>query len=198
MRLANASYPVIIGSRDAEKAKRTANKISEIVQGANVIGLENSVAAKKGDIIFLSIPFAHQAMTLHSIRNELAGKILVDTTVPLKPPNVKVVQLPREGSSAIIAKQIIGDTAKVVSAFQNISATLLQDLHHKITCDVLVFGDDKEAREEVIQLIESMGLAGWHCGSLANSAAAEALTSVLIFINSNYKLSHTGIKISGN
>ena len=84
----------------------------------------------------------------------------------------------------------------MVSAFQNISAELLQS-DAMIDCDVLVCGDKKAAREEVISLINKIGLTGWHAGPLCNSAAAEALTSILIAINKNHEIKHSGIKITG-
>ena len=107
------------------------------------------------------------------------------------------VQLPKEGGcAAMIAQTILGEEVRVVSAFQNISAELLQS-SHPINCDVLVCGDKREDRDTVINLIEDMGLKGWHAGPLCNSAAAEALTSVLIAINKNHAISHSGITVTG-
>ena len=127
----------------------------------------------------------------------LEDKILIDATVPLVPPKVMRVQLPPEGSAAMKAQSIMGEGTKVVSAFQNISAELLQT-DKEIDCDVLVSGDFLEARATVIELAADAGLKGWHAGPLCNSVAAEALTSILIAINKKHSLQHSGIKITGH
>ena len=127
----------------------------------------------------------------------LAGKILIDTTVPLMPPKVARVQLPSGGSAVAAVQEMLGSSVRVVSAFQNVPAHLLLDLAHDVDCDVLVCGDDVAARETVIQLIGAIGLRGIHAGPIANSAATEALTSVLISINARYKVPGSGIRITG-
>jgi 8-hydroxy-5-deazaflavin:NADPH oxidoreductase len=115
--------------------------------------------------------------------------------VPLMPPRVARVQLPPQGSAGQIAQGILGEGVRVVSAFQNVAAQHLQG-DHAIECDVLVCGDDKDAREQVVQLVVAAGMRGFHAGSLANAAAAEAMTSLLIFINKQYQC-HSGIRITG-
>ena len=122
---------------------------------------------------------------------------MIDVTVPLMPPKVMRVQMPRGGSAAKRAQELLGESVRVVSAFQNVAAAHLTDLNHHIDCDVLVCGNDKTAREEVIQLAAAAGMKGWHAGSIDNSAVAESLTSVLIFLNKNYKIKGAGIRITG-
>jgi NADPH-dependent F420 reductase len=134
---------------------------------------------------------------VRAIAPQLAGKILVDVTAPLVPPKVNRVQLPEGGSCVVIAQRELGDAVRVVSAFQNVSAHKLKHLDAKIACDVLVCADDAEARAIVIALIGAVGLRGIDAGPLANSAAAEALTSVLIWINRRYKVPDAGIAITG-
>jgi NADPH-dependent F420 reductase len=138
-----------------------------------------------------------QLPTLTEIRDALSGKILIDVTVPLVPPRVTRVQLPEGGSAVVKAQALLGETVKVVAAFQNISAAHLGQPDHAVDCDVLVCGDDKAARQAAIRLAEAAGLRGWHAGPLANAAAAEALTSVLMFINRNYGIDGAGIRITG-
>ena len=125
-------------------------------------------------------------------------KILVDVTVPLAPPKVMRVKLPAEGSAAKKTQDLLGDEVRVVSAFQNIAADLLHDLSATIECEVLVCGNDKAARSEVVELARAAGMTAWHAGPIDNSAAAEALTSLLIFINKNGPVSHAGIRVTGN
>ena len=156
----------------------------------------NAEAAAAGDIVVLTVKFEHQRGTLEQIRDGLNGKILVDTTVPLVPPKVARVQLPPEGSAALVAQAMPGDDVRIVSAFQNVAADVLI-AGERIECDVLVTGDDVKSRGKVIELAEAAGMCAWHAGPLANSAAAEALTSVLIHINKRYRSDHTGITISG-
>ena len=140
-------------------------------------------------------PFASQRATLESISESVQGKIVVDVTVPLVPPKVARVQLPAEGSAGQIAQAILGEGVHVVSAFQNVAAAHLQS-DDAIACDVLVCGNSKEARQTVIDLISAIGMTGFHAGLINNAAAAEALTSVLINLNKQYK-THAGIKITG-
>jgi len=130
------------------------------------------------------------------IKDAVRGKIVVDAAVPLVPPKVSIVQLPAEGSAAQIAQRLFGDGVKVVSAFHNVGAKKLQ-AGERVDCDVLVFGDDKDSREIVIALAGEIGTRGVDGGVLANSVAAEALTSVLIAINRRYKVPGAGIHITG-
>ena len=121
---------------------------------------------------------------------------MVDAAVPLVPPKVSMVQLPPEGSAAQIAQNLLGEGVRVVSAFHNVGASKLHG-GGKVDCDVLVFGNDKASRDIVIGLAAEVGNCGIDGGVLANSAAAEALTSVLIGINRRYKIPGAGIRITG-
>jgi len=133
---------------------------------------------------------------LEDVREAVVGKLVVDTTVPLVPPKVARVQLPAEGCAALRAQAVLGAGAMLVSAFHNVAAHRLAT-DEPVECDVLVFGDDKAARARVIGLAADAGLRGWHGGALANSAAAEALTSVLIFLNKTYGIDGGGLRITG-
>ena len=144
----------------------------------------------------VTVPWATQQTVLEDIRPVATGKLVVDTTVPLVPPRVMRVHLPAEGSAAVRAQPILGAEVTVVSALHNVAAHKLA-LDEPVDCDVLVFGDQKEARARVVALAAAAGLRGLHAGALANSAAAEALTSVLIFINKTYSVDGAGIQITG-
>lgn len=199
-RWAQAGYTVIIGSRTLEKAEAAVADLSKVmaergVKDVSVRAMDNPSAAQAANIVAMTVPFSHQASTLESVRSALAGKILIDVTVPLVPPKVARVQLPPQGSAGQIAQALLGDDVKVVSAFQNVAAHHLQE-GHGLECDVLVCGDSKEARAEVIKLVEAAGMRGFHAGSIANAAAVEAMTSVLIFINKQYNC-HAGIRVTG-
>lgn len=191
-----AGFKVLIGSRTLEKGRAAAAALLEEFPDLNVTGHENHDAASQADIVVLTVPFAHQISTLETVKDALGGKILIDVTVPLMPPKVGTVQLPPEGSAAIRAQAFLGDDVQVVSAFQNVGAQHLRE-DHSLDCDVLVTGDKRAARDAVIKLVEAVGLKGWHAGPLANSAAAEAMTSVLITINRHHKIDGAGIVITG-
>jgi NADPH-dependent F420 reductase len=223
LRWALAGYPVIIGSRDGAKAEDAAAALEEKAQGfvaesdedyldppeaarrlarpsaeeIALCGMENAEAAAACHIAILAVPLAAQLSTLESIRDHLQGKILVDVTAPLRPPKVGTVQLPEGGSAVVKAQEMLGEGVRVVSAFQNIAAGHLAEPDHEIDCDVLVCGDSRSARDIVIGLAEAAGMRAWHAGPLANSAASEALTSVLISINRAYKIPGSGIRITG-
>ncbi len=196
-RWAHAGYKVIIGSRTAEKAQAGAAELNTLLGKDVVRGMDNLSAAKEADIAILTVPWSAQKSTVSDVAPALEGKILVDVTVPLVPPKVNRVQLPEGGSAVLAMQQMLGDGVKVVSAFQNVSAHHLKDLHHNVECDVLVCGDDIPSREMVVQLANACGLRGIHAGPLQNSVVAEALTSVLISINQRYKIAGSGIRITG-
>lgn len=196
MRWAKAGHNVTVGSRDAGRAAASAVEMSQQAK-VTINGIDNSSAAANGDIVVITVPFANHKATLESIQPHLQNKILIDVTVPLMPPKVRTVQLPAEGSVAKGTQTFLGKEVKVVSAFQNVAATHLADLDHAIDCDVLVCGNDKDARSTVIALAEDAGMKAWHAGRIDNSAVSEALTSALIFINGHYKIDGAGIRISG-
>lgn len=197
VRWASAGRSVIVGSREKKKAEEVAADANRILQVSKVRGMANNEAAACADIVVVTVPFSQHTETINSLRSVLQGKVLVDVTVPLLPPNVKTVNLPAAGSAAKAAQVALGDGVRVVSAFQNIAAAHLQDLAHELDCDVLVCGNDAEAREEVVRLAEAAGMKGWHAGRIENSVIAEAMTSALIFINGKYKIDGAGIKITG-
>lgn len=191
-----AGYKILIGSRTLEKGRAAADSLLAEFPDLNVSGHENLDAATQADLVVLTVPFEHQLSTLETVKPGLLGKIMIDVTVPLVPPKVGTVQLPPEGSAAQIAQGFLGDEVQVVSAFQNVGAQHLNE-DHAIACDVLVTGNKRGARDTVIELVEAVGLKGWHAGPLANAAAAEALTSILISINRHHKINGAGLVITG-
>jgi len=196
MRWVAAGYPVIIGSREPAKAAQAAQRLAPPAGAPAPRGLPNAAAAAAAEVVVITVPFASHDSILAEIRESVAGKLVIDATVPLVPPKVARVQLPPDDSAAVAAQRALGEAARVVSAFHNVAALKLQK-GEPIDCDVLVFGDKPEDREVAIRLAEDAGLRALHAGPLANSAAAEALTSVLIGINRNYKVDGAGIRITG-
>lgn len=194
--LARVGLRVIVGSRSLEKAQGAADIVARESGSTAVFGAGIVEAAEQASLVIVAVPFANQVETLRTIREVVQGKIVVDTTVPLVPPKVAVVQLPKEGSAALIAAEALGDGVMLITAFHNVAAQKLRDGHS--AGDILVFGNDIDARASVIALIDRIGFRGVHGGPLANSVAAEAMTSVLIAVNRRYKVSEgAGIHITG-
>lgn len=189
-RLVKAGHAVTIGSRTADKAEATAAEIGAAGAG------ENAAVAGGQDVVIVTVPYASQADTLRQIAPLVGSAILVDTTVPLVPPKVMRVQLPAAGSAALEARAILGEGVRFVTSFHSVAAHIL-DTDAKVDCDVLVFSDDVEARNVVIGLVDDCDLRGLSGGALANSAAAEALTSILIYLNKTYGADGAGVRFTG-
>ncbi len=196
IRWSKAGYKIIIGSRTLTKAQAAVADLEKISPTTPAAAMENADAAAEGDMVVLTVPAEHQISTLETVKSGLLGKILIDVTVPLVPPKVGTVQLPPEGSAGKRAQDFLGDDVQVVTAFQNVAAHLLKE-DVTIECDVLVAGNKRSARDKVIQLAQQAGMTGWHAGPIENSAAAEALTSVLIQINRRHDIAHSGLQIVG-
>ena len=195
-RWARAGYEIIIGSRVVAKAQQAASEINKRTCNGLARGIDNVAAVNAADIIVMTVPYAAHNATIETIKPHLSGQILVDTTVPLKPPKVDVVQLPEKGCVAVQTQILVGDKARVVAAFHNVAANVLnKDVD--INCDVLVTSDDLDARKIIMQLSEEAGCHALDAGVLANAIAAEVFTSILIHINKTYKKGHAGFRITG-
>jgi NADPH-dependent F420 reductase len=198
LRWADSGYRVLIGSRNAAKAEAKAQELNEILGAELVRGLSNVDAAAEADVVVLSVPYAAHETILESIKDVVQGKILVDVAVPLQPPNVRTVFVPEGKAASLEAQALLGSGVYVVAAFQNVSAMHLKDLKYPVNCDVLVCGDDEQAKNDVQQLIEAIdGMRGIDAGPLANAVAVEALTPVLLYINRRYQISGAAIRITG-
>lgn len=196
-RWARAGHAVIVGSRDADRARECAEVLNALPGSGTIRGMSNEDAARAATLVVLTVPYAAQRVTVLPLRDALDGKILVDVTVPLKPPKVDRVSLPEGGSAVAVLQAELGAGVRVVAAFQNVSAHHLKDPDHVIECDVLVCGDDRQACDDVVALAQSAGFNAFHAGPVANAAAVEALTSLLIFINKRYKVTGSGVRITG-
>lgn len=196
VRWAKAGHEVVIGSRKPEKGREKASEFSAEF-GVNLEGGDNLNACKGADLVVVTVPYGAHKDTFTSIREAVAGKIVVDITVPLQPPKVRSVHLPEGQSAALEAKACLGEDARLVAALHHISSEHLSDPEHSFDCDVLVCSDDKEARATAMTLVESLGLRAIDAGVLRNAIALESLTPVLLHINKRYKSSGSGIRITG-
>ncbi len=199
VRWAAAGYPVIIGSRSAEKANTACAELGALLPAgsAPLTGNGNAAAAAAAEIVVLSVPYAAQVATLDQIAAACAGKVLITVGVPLMPPKVSTAWRPPGGSAAEEAQAQLGEAVRVVAAFQNVSAAHLQDLSWTPECDVLVAGDDKAAKQTAMTLAADAGFFAVDAGPLANAAVIEGLTAVLIGINIRHKVKGSGIRITG-
>lgn len=205
MRWAAAGYEIVIGSRDTLRAEAAAAAINEVLVASglpsSVRGVGNFEAAASGTVIVLTVPFAAQIATLKEIREAFPpGALFIDVTVPLEPAvggrPTRVLGV-WAGSAAEQSAEILPAGTLVISAFQNVAASVLADLSHEVDCDIIVCGDDKTARERGRPLVEAIaGCRFIDGGPLANSRVVEALTAMLIGVNIRYR-SHTGIRITG-
>ncbi len=179
-------HEVFLGSRDPQRGRAAG-------AGLGVQGGGNEEACR-AEVVVLAVPYsAHQA-TLEALRPHLRGKVLIDITVPLRPPKVRTVHLPEGQSAALEAQSLLPETT-VAATLHHVSSAHLTS--GELDCDVLVCCDDKAARERVMTLIEDLGVKALDAGRLRNSIALEALTPVLIHMNKRYGSAGTGIRITG-
>ena len=195
-RWADTGIEVLIGSRDKNKAEKSASALNSIPKRNPARGLTNKDAAQEGNLVVLSVPAAGHREILTSITAELRGKIVIDLVVPLDPTNFKNYLPPPEGSAAEEAQSILGNETPVVAALHHISFHLLRR-PQAIQSDVLVCGNNDEAKRESIRLIRLLGMRGVDCGPITNAMAIEALTPVLLGINQRYRVKASGVKITG-
>jgi 8-hydroxy-5-deazaflavin:NADPH oxidoreductase len=201
LRLARGGTPVVIGSRDAGRAQESAEKLKQQLPDAQATGLENGEAAQQGPVVLLCVPFRNQSENLTNLKGVLQpGQILVDATVPLAAAvsgrATRLLGVP-QGSAGLQAAEMAPDGVLVVSALHSVSASTLNDLDHQLDEDILVAGDSVDAKKRVAELIARIdGLRPVNAGRLEASKLIEALTPLLIGINSRYK-THAGIRITG-
>jgi len=197
LRWAAAGHEVIIGSRQAEKGERVAAELSAMLPAGAIAGTDNLTAANQADVAVLAVPYMAQESTLDGLGGALSGKILVSVVAPTQKPKARVWRLPSGLSAAEEAQQQLGDSVRVVSAFQNIGAHNLMDLAYEPDFDVLICGENKDDKDLVAQLVEDAGFRSINAGALQNSSVVEGLTSVLIGINIRHKVKDAGIRITG-
>lgn len=199
VRWAKEGYPIILGSRSAEKAHTVAQELSMLIPAgsAPITGDTNAGAAAAADVVVLSVPYAAQYDTAAQIVEGSQGKTLISVVVPLKPPKVSIAWRPEAGSAAEELQAQMGEQVNVVAAFQNISAGHLRDLTWEADCDVLYTGDSKDAKATALDLIRAAGFVGVDAGVLANSSVVEGLTALLIGVNIRNKVQGSGIRITG-
>lgn len=192
---AKAGHEVILGSRTLERAESRARELSE-ARGVTLAFATNEQACLRAEIVVLCVPYAAHAATLTELKAALRDRILVDLTVPLKPPKVREVHLPAGQSAAQENVAIVDPSTRVVAAFHHVSSVAL-DAGHTGGSDALVCGEDSEAKAKVIELAQDLGMRGLDAGGLRNAVALESLTPVLLYLNKRYGVRDAGIVVTG-
>jgi NADPH-dependent F420 reductase len=200
VRLAHAGVPIVIGSRDPDRAIDTADRAREIVPEGSFSAHDNGGAARAAETVFLSVPFRNQSETLTELKKALIpGQLLIDATVPLAAAvSGKATRMLGvwQGSAAQQALEMVPDGVHVVSALHTVSAASLSNLEHPLAQDVLVCGDSRPHKRRAAGVIETIeGLRCVDCGKLEMARTTEALTALLISVNSRYKI-HAGIRLT--
>ena len=195
LRWASNGYEVIIGSRKEEKALQVTRELNEILGKDLIRGMDNSSAAREADINVLTVVATAHEAAVTGLKDDLQGKILVDTTARIKFPNPKPPEPP---SAARIAQEILGDDVRVVAAFQNIPASALKDLGKELDSDVLVCADQQDDAAQVMELIRGTGMNAYYVGNLDIAITVEGLTAVLVYLNKFNDIKHASIKIIGS
>jgi 8-hydroxy-5-deazaflavin:NADPH oxidoreductase len=201
LRLGREGVPILVGSRDAARAREAAANAAEQVPDGSFTGVQNEEAARQAEIVVLSVPFRSQSETLTHLKGVLEpGQLLVDATVPLaaavsgKATRTLGVW---QGSAAQASQEMAPEGVRVVAAFHTVSAALLRDLEHNLDEDVLICGDRREDKDRVAELVDLIpGLRPVDCGPLEMARIVESLTPLIISINVRNK-ARTGIKITG-
>ena len=193
LRLGAPGVKIIIGSRDAEKARNAVATLQPKLRAGELVGMTNREAVKDANFIVIAVPYEGQAQMVQDLKGQVAGKIIIDTVVPLN--KVKPF-VPPAGSALQEAQQILGDEAPVIGALHNISAVDLGDVDAPLG-DVLVCGDHAEAKQKVMEIIARIGATAYDGGPASNAYVIEGLTGVIIALNRKYKSKHGSIKITG-
>ncbi len=198
LRLALAGEEVTIGSRSAERGAAAAGELAAAAPEVSISGTDNARAATAGDVVFLAFPYEGQRPVLEDLVGLLEGKIVVSVIAPMafeRGKGARAVDV-ADGSAAQEAQAILPN-ARVVAAFQNVSAEELQDPQVDMQGDVVVCSDYADARKLVMELADKIpSLRGVDGGTLDNARYVEQITPLLVNINRIYR-THSGIKITG-
>ncbi|PWH16549.1 MAG: NADPH-dependent F420 reductase [Anaerolineae bacterium] len=194
LRWAKAGYPILIGSRQAEKAQATAQEINQTLGLQTVQGYENTQAARQAEICVLTVVQTAHQEALIGLKEALQGKILVDATARV---DFRDPKPPAPPTAARIAQDLLGEGVRVVAAFQNVPAAALRKLDQPLHSHVLVCADDLAAAQAVIQLAHDGGMNAYYAGGLDNAIVVEGLTALLISLNKHYKTKTASICVAG-
>ena len=193
LRLGASGIKIIIGSRDAQKAQSFVATLRPKMRAGELEGTTNQQAVKDAHFVVIAVPYEGQAQMVQDLKGQVAGKIIIDTVVPINKGRPFV---PPAGSALQEAQQILGDEAPVIGALHNVSAVDLSDIDAPLG-DVLVCGDNPEAKQKVMDIITRIGARTFDGGTASYAYVIEGLTGVIIYLNRKYKSKHGSIRLIG-
>jgi NADPH-dependent F420 reductase len=197
VRFAAAGHEIVIGSRSLERAQQAVEEIRTRVPEARATGVVNEEAVRRGDVVFVTIPFAGHRDTLEALASAIGAKLVVDVVSPISFEGGKITAIAVPEGSAAEQAQALLPQAQVVAGFHHLDASRLMRVERPMEGDVLVCGDHQGAKEAVMALAEEIGgVRALDGGPLANSRYLEEFTVVLLNLNKNYK-AHSSLKIAG-
>ena len=190
-------HEIIIGSRKEDKAQESAAHVREVLGRGNVIGTDNKSAVESSDLVVLCVPHEHLISVTSDLRDSYSGQVVVSPVVPMS-YNGKHFAFtpPAEGSAALQAQSLLSGGTRIVSAFHTVCAAALTDRSRDLQGDVMICGDDSDAKELVSGLVrEVKNLRPLDAGPLSASDMVESLTPMLLNVARRNKLKNAGIKI---
>jgi NADPH-dependent F420 reductase len=197
LRWARKGHRVVLGSRDAARARARADELGAGLASPLITGGDNAWAAAQAEVVVLTVPYAAHAAMLSLLRPLVAGRVLIDITVPLQPPHVHRVQLPSGHSAALEAQAILGEATPVVAALHHVSSSHLGDPDFALEGDVLVCSDSDAARATAMALVDDLGARALDAGPLCNAIALESLTPILIHLSKRYRSTSAAVRFVG-
>lgn len=200
LRWSKAGHEILIGSRKEEKAKGIAeehiNTLNNLGIESKIQGMANADAAKNSEVIIISIPPEYAASTIDQISDSITDQIVVTPVVSMKKEGKTFLfNPPAQGSSAEEIQEVLPKTAKLVSAYHNLPAKELSKVEEDLDYDVVICGDDEEAKAVITKLTEDMpNLKVLDAGPLAVSSMIESMTPLIVNLNMRYKPQHFSVK----
>jgi len=197
LRWARAGHRILVGSRSPERARSQADELARHVPGGVFAGRTNEAAARDADVVVVAVPYAGHRALLTELRPVLVGKLVLDTVVPLDFGGRRLYAPPPEGSAGEEAQAVLADSARVVAGLHSLAAHELASPDHALEADVLVCGDDADAKATATELIESLGVRCLDAGPLSMASVLEGLTAVMVRLNRRYRSKSAALRITG-
>ena len=200
LRWSKVGHEIYIGSRSEEKAKGIAGEYIEKLESLGIEpkihGMANADAARESEVIIISIPPEYAAATIEQVAENITNQIIVTPVVSMKKEGKTFLfNPPAQGSSALEIKEKLPSTARLVSAYHNLPAKELANIDEDLNYDVVICGDDDEAKKVITKLTEEMpNLRVLDAGALDVSPMIEAITPLIVNLNIRYKPQHFSVK----
>ena len=197
LRWARAGHAILVGSRSADRARERAAEMARLVPGARLEGRTNDAACQDAELVVVAVPHAGHRVLLTELSGRLAGRVVLETVVPLDFAGPRLYAPPAEGSAAEEARAVLGPGTPIVAGLHALAAHELASLDHALDADVLVCGDEPPAKATAMRLIADLGVRPLDAGPLSMAAVLEGLTAVMVRLNRRYRSKAAALKITG-